>query len=502
MADAEDRQGETIHFLKSRLGGDVEEMRTHISVVLLGRDRVWKLKRAIALPYVDFLDPRVRLEDCERELALNRRTAPSLYRRVLRVTRRDGELDLDGDGELVDAVVEMARFASDDLLDRVAAEGRLTDDLAGRLAGVVADFHRGLSPVADAAASQRLAKVAAGVERSLRDHAGMLGGTQVERCCDRCREALAERSAQLDARGRKGAVVLGHGDLHLGNICLWEGAPTLFDCLEFDGDLATIDRLYDLAFLLMDVWRRGSSDVANLILNRYLDRVDDETDLGLLPLFMSVRAAIRAHVCASQSKVAGARAFLGLAIELLRPTAPQLVAVGGFSGSGKSTIAAAIADGVGSPPGARILGTDRIRKALLGVDPTTRLPSTAYSLEMTEEVYARLARRAGTILASGWSVVAEATFSSREERDRIQRVAEDAGVAFSGIWLGADPDTLRERIEDRRNDVSDADVEVLERQLRAGPGAMPWIEIDAHGRVENVARRVLDVVNTRALASA
>lgn len=161
------------------------------------------------------------------------------------------------------------------------------------------------------------------------------------------------------------------------NICVWKGEPTLFDRLEFDDDLATVDRLYDLAFLLTDLWRRGSPDVSNLILNRYLDRIDDEADLGLLPLFMAVRAAIRAHVCASQSRDADARAFLALAIELLRPGVPQIVAIGGYSGSGKSTVAAALADAVGSPPGARILNTDRIRKALRGVEPTEQLPPSA-----------------------------------------------------------------------------------------------------------------------------
>jgi len=493
--DHEQGQQATIAFLKSRLGDAVDEIRTHISVILLAPDRVWKLKRAVALPYVDLTEPATRVALCERELRLNRETAPSLYRRVLSVTRGPRGLELDGNGEPIDAVVEMARFAAEDLFDRIAAEDRLTGELTARLAETIARFHGALPPTPDDAASRRMAAAIEGDDRALRGHARSLGAAAVEDYCARCREAFRALEGRLDARGRSGAVVLGHGDLHLGNICLWEGAPTLFDRLEFDEELATVDRLYDLAFLLMDLGRRGLPERANLLLNRYLDRIDDEADLRALPLFMSVRAAIRAHVSASQAKPDAARAFFALAGDLLQPVAPRLIAIGGLSGSGKSTVAAALAAHVGPPPGARVVATDRIRKAMFGVAPETRLPPEAYAQDVTDQVYAGLARRAAAILNGGWSGVAEGTFLSASERARIESSATAAGAAFAGLWLDVDPTTLRSRVARRRGDVSDADVSVLQAQLGAELDAISWVRIDASGPAEDVARRARNALS-------
>ncbi|GLK68516.1 AAA family ATPase [Hansschlegelia plantiphila] len=491
MTTPEDAQQATVEFLKARLGPEVEVSRTHISVILLGRDTVWKLKRAVTLPYVDFTLSETRLRDCERELDLNRRTAPTLYRAVRRVTRTSDGLELDGAGELVDAVVEMARFPSDALLDRMAGRGELTPRLVTRLAGAVAALHE-TAPVDRAGSgAARLAAVMAGNERSLRE-ASAFEPRAVKDYCAAAGRALDRHAALLDARARAGAVVRGHGDLHLANICLWDGEPTLFDCLEFDDELATTDRLYDLAFLLMDLWRLDLRALANLALNRYLDRIDDEDGLGALPLFMSVRAAVRAHVAALQAgsdaaKLGTARNYLALARRLLEPQPPKLVAIGGFSGSGKSTVAAALAHDVGPPPGARILASDRIRKAMFGQSPETALPAEAYWAEVTAEVYDRIAVRAQAVLKTGHGVVAEATFSSEAERLQIEAAAGEAAAAFQGVWLDVDERRLRERVLRRRGDVSDADVAVLDRQLERGAGTVDWRRVDATGDAAAIA---------------
>ncbi len=275
---------------------------------------------------------------------------------------------------------------------------------------------------------------------------------------------------------------------------MWEGEPTLFDCLVFDEELATVDRLYDLAFLLMDLWRCGLRTFANLALNRYLDKIDDEQALSLVPLFMSVRAAVRAHVAASQAQVDDrkareARAYSDLAQTLLGPKAPQLVAIGGFSGSGKSTVAAAVAHLVGPPPGARILGSDRIRKAMLGAVPDHKLPLEAYGAGVTGRVYESIAGRAEGILRAGHGALAEATFQSPLERARIEQAAAGASVRFQGLWLEADKSLLERRVADRVGDISDADVNVLSRQLRMGAGHITWPKLDASRTVADVITR-------------
>ena len=136
-----------------------------------------------------------------------------------------------------------------------------------------------------------------------------------------------------------------HGDLHLRNICLVDGKPTLFDCLEFSESLASIDILYDLAFLLMDLEYRRLPDLANRVLNRYLDRTAGDDGLAAMPLFLSLRAGIRAHVTATALANAADRArksemaeetrrYLDLALQFLEPQPRRLIAIGGLSGSG------------------------------------------------------------------------------------------------------------------------------------------------------------------------
>ena len=219
----------------------------------------------------------------------------------------------------------------------------------------------------------------------------------------------------LDRRRANGKVRRCHGDLHLRNICLFDDKPTLFDCLEFSDALASIDVLYDLAFLLMDLEHRGLAEFANVVLNRYLDLTGEDDGLAAMPLFLSLRAAIRAHVTATamdqaaaaerkQEPAAEARSYLSLAARLLRPRPRRLVAIGGLSGSGKSTLATALAPAIG----ARVLRSDVIRKRLFGVTPETRLPAHAYAAEISRLVYETLRQRAAAALASGYSVIIDA----------------------------------------------------------------------------------------------
>ncbi|MGA8169411.1 MAG: phosphotransferase, partial [Methylocystis sp.] len=340
-----DAQDETLRFLASLDGGG-EIVSTHISRVVLGRTRAFKLKRPVALPYLDFSTPEKRHAMCAREVALNRRAAPALYLGARRVTRdASGALALDGEGKLVDAIVEMRRFEAGALLDSLAARGELTPRIVEQLARSIADLHDQAKIVRDIGGSAAMDRVSRLCEESLlafppapiRD---------IEALAATLRALSRKHRALLDARHAQGKTRHCHGDLTLRNICMLEGEPTPFDCLEFSDELASIDVLYDLAFPLMDLWRAGESGLANLALNRYLDRRDEIDGLVLLPLFMSLRAAIRAHIGAAQNRPDEARRYFDLARELAKDNARCVVAIGGLSGAGKSSVAAALAPSI------------------------------------------------------------------------------------------------------------------------------------------------------------
>lgn len=489
-------QDDALAFMRSLLardGATVGRVDTHLSILLLGDGLALKLKRAVKLPFVDFTDAEHRLAVCERELALNRRTAPQMYRAVRRITRRaDGGLELDGPGPLVDSYVEMRRFKGEDLFAEMAAADRLTPVLMDRLARQIAAFH----PDAEAGPTEHGADRLRGILDLSRTG---LAETAVfaPADCAGLQEALLTRWQRhreaLDARAGQGKVRRCHGDLHLGNICLFEGAPTPFDCLEFDEELATVDVLYDLAFLLMDLWHRGHGRLANLCLNRYLDATGDEGGLALLPFFMALRAAIRAQVLALQAKsapgpaAAQAQGYFALARRLLDEGAPRLVAVGGLSGSGKSTLAGLLAPQIGPPPGARVLSSDRLRKGHFGVAAETRLPEAAYGPDVSQTIYRALCDRAAAVLQGGWSVVADAVFDRPADRAAIAS-ARPAGVLFSGLWLQAPAELLAQRVSARRNDPSDATPAVVHEQSRRLGEVIDWPAIPAAGDVEEVLR--------------
>ncbi len=506
-------QNETICFLGSpdAFGGGaegVEMISTHISIVLLTGARALKLKRSVRLPYLDLSTPERRLAMCEQELLLNRRTAPELYRAVHRITREpNGALALDGQGELVDAVLEMERFDENALFDRMAQAERLAASDMAELAAAIARLHRSAAVSEDGDGAGRMERVLAVNERAFA-MADILPHSEVEPVAAACREALARYAGLLDRRAREGKVRRGHGDLHLRNICLFQGKPLLFDCLEFDEDLATVDILYDLAFVLMDLWHRKREALANLLFNRYLDAIGDESGMRLLPFFMAVRAAVRAHVTALDAgrpeaeRSAEAQAYLRLCCDLLKVRPPMLVAVGGYSGSGKSTLAASVAPMLGSPPGARIAASDRIRKKLHGVPAEARLAAEAYGADISAKTYRVMMQMAEGALAQGSAAVADAVFDRRIDRERIGEVARCAGVPFCGLWLQAPQDTLVRRVAARRGDPSDATPNVVMEQIARHGAATEWTRIAAQQGPGAVAAAAVAAIASQTGAAA
>ncbi|KXF75857.1 aminoglycoside phosphotransferase [Paramesorhizobium deserti] len=482
------------------IDGPVEIIETHISRIFLAGDRAFKMKRAVKLPYADFSTAELRLEACRKELDLNSETAPGLYLGVRSITREeDGRLSFDGSGKLVDAVVEMKRFDQSALLDRMALAGTLTPELMTGTARMIVRFHRTAPVVHGGGGAANLAAVL-DINKAGFSTSHVFYATEIEAFDGLFRKTLARHAALLDRRETAGKVRRCHGDLHLRNICLLDGEPRLFDCIEFNDQIATVDVLYDLAFLLMDLWHRGFPELANLVMNRYLDEADDEDGFVLLPLFMAVRAAVRAHVTATQIEEATsqsadlaseARSYFDLARDLLHEYPPRLIAIGGLSGSGKTTVAEALATHVGPPPGARILESDRIRKAMHGVPSETRLPDRAYRREVSIKVYREMAWRAGLILSEGGSVVADAVFDRPDDRKFIETQARDRNLPFLGIWLEADPALLWQRISERTSGPSDATVDILSRQLQRHAGNVAWRKLDAARQPADIGAEIL-----------
>jgi predicted kinase len=328
----------------------------------------------------------------------------------------------------------------------------------------------------------------------LRHLAPVLGAAAVEGLIVRTSAIFEAQRDRLDRRLADGLVRECHGDLHLGNILLEDGRAVLFDRIEFNVRLIEIDILYDVAFTLMDLVFRGRPGPANRALNGWLDAASRlfppaalYDGLEALPLFLSVRAAVRCHVCGHNGQPDAARAYLAAADRHLLTLPPQLLAIGGLSGSGKSTLARALAPRLGAPPGAVVLRSDEVRKRLYGRSPMEPLPIDAYAPEADARIHAALFEAARQVLAAGFSVILDATF--RDPARRAEALALHPGAR--GVWLDAPDAVLRARVAGRSGDASDADLAVLERQLSARPRVQDWPSVDAAAPVEAQCAAVL-----------
>jgi hypothetical protein len=467
------------HWLAARSDRAIE---TSCAWVFLRGDMALKLKKPVDYGFLDYSTLAKRKWALDRELAFNRATAPDIYRGVRRITRADAGFALDGGGETADFVLEMRAFDPACVLAErpEAVDGALAEELGRR----IARLHASAEIRPDGGGVKALGYTI----RTNAEHLlamDKLGPDAVARVVAETDAAFAAATPLLERRRAEGFARRCHGDLHLGNILLEHGQPIPFDCIEFNDLLSEIDVLYDVAFLFMDLWFRGRREAASRAFNAYLDEAARHfpaalwDGLAALPLFLAARAGVRTHVSAMQGEIATGRRYLAAAIDHLSPPAPRLVAIGGLSGTGKTTLARRMAPDLGGAPGAVVLRTDEIRKRQAGVAPTERLPPSAYAPGTSDGVYAEMMALAGRCLAAGRSVILDAVFLRPDERAAAADVAGAAGVPFKGIWLEGQAGDLRQRLAARQGDASDAGPATLDEQLGRDPGPIEWARADA-----------------------
>jgi hypothetical protein len=478
----------------------VRRIDTHAASVFLDGSRALKIKCAVHFPYLDYSTLARRKAACDEELRINRPFAPQIYHRVVPITQdNDGSLDIDGNGTPVEFAIEMTRFDERQTFDYLAGAGPLDPDLVDATADAIAASHAIAPPVPAKPWIESIPAFIEGNDKAFRTAACFVK-SDVDDLREASRSAFLRVRGLLEQRGAQGFVRRCHGDLHLANIVLIDRKPVLFDAIEFDPIIASIDVLYDLAFPMMDFIRHDRHAAANVLLNRYLGRTSNENldALASLPLFISLRAAIRANVTLARldrsrrdkAEVApSAGTYFEVARLTIDPPAPILVAVGGLSGTGKSVLARDLAPGVLPQPGAVVLRSDVLRKRYFRVNETDRLPENAYRPEITEQIYEILVQRALRILSQGHSVVVDAVFAREAERAAIHDAAGKLNVGFVGFFLEADLTTRQSRVGRRERDASDVTAEIAGLQEKYQIGAIDWAVIDASGTPKDTLKQ-------------
>jgi aminoglycoside phosphotransferase family enzyme/predicted kinase len=460
--------------------GAIEVLETHISWVFLTGEYAYKVKKPVKLGFADFSSLESRRRACEDELRLNRRLAPALYLDVVEIRATSEGLRVGGAGPVIEYAVRMRRFPQDSLASRLLAAGTLTPELVTAFARGIAQFHESLPAAsADSACGQTQTFLGnafgnfdeiAPLLEDARDHyelAALRDWTE--------REAY-KTATRMHARRANGRVRECHGDLHLANIVKIDGALVPFDCIEFSAALRWNDVFSEAAFVVMDLAHRGAPRLAWLFLNAYLEATGDCSGVPVLRFYVVYRAMVRAKIHLIRARQPGVdpterarlteiyRSHTRLAAAWARDGAGAIVLMHGFSGSGKSTIAARLAPALG----AIRVRSDVERKRLAGADALSHGGARLYASPITHATYERIAQAAREIAGAGYPSIVDATFLRRAERARFRNLARELGVPLVIVDVTAPGAVLRERVASRAlhgRDASDATLSVLEAQI-------------------------------------
>lgn len=465
-------------FYPHTVSGPVHVVQTHISYVVLTGDYAYKIKKPVDLGFLDFSSLDKRRHYCREELRLNKLFAPALYLEVVQIVSLNGGYRFApprAEDDAVEYALKMKQFDERQLLINVFERGELTEERIVEIATKLAALHRTSLTNESIAKYGRPESVAAMAGENYEHVRPFLGTTQD---AEQFKETKAftdmfirENGAIFERRIAEGMIRECHGDLHLNNICIYNGRIEFFDRIEFTDLFKNIDVIYDLAFLMMDLQYRGRKDFANILLNTYLERTGDYEGALLLPLYLSMRAYVRGkvnsilqddeHLDAEERKTAieEAKAYFKHAWEYTRPRRGAVLCISGLSGSGKSTIAR----GLAQPLDAIYLRSDAVRKHLAGI-PLDETDESLYTEDMTRRTYSELTRMGMRLADEGCTVILDAKFDRLKERKETIESAKERRLPLKFLLCSTDLKTMKQRLRDRTGDVSDATSDLVDQQ--------------------------------------
>ncbi|MFB2878933.1 AAA family ATPase [Floridanema aerugineum] len=455
----------------------IKLIQTHVSFVLLTGDYAYKVKKAVNFGFLDYSSLELREHFCRQELEMNKRGAAEIYLEVLPITQGDNKFELAGSGEAVEYALKMCQFPQDNLLINVFQQGKLTEEMVEDLGRLVAQFHK-KCPTNDYILSfGEVGKVRQAFDENYAQTAKYIGLAQTQEQFDATKEFtdnfFATKQEVLASRIKDRWIRECHGDLHLGNICLWHDKILLFDCIEFNEPFRFVDVMYDVAYGVMNFSVGNRPDLANAYLNTYLEESGDWEGLQVLPLYVSRQAYVRAKITSfllddpgvpvadkERAKVTASQ-YYKMAFDCTKLGQGSLIMMSGVSGSGKSTVAKKIA----RQSNAIHLRSDAVRKHLAGVPLSEKGGEDLYTSEMTEKTYNRLLELGILLASAGYSVILDAKYDRQSLRKPVIAAAEKHHLPLQILHCTAPESILRDRLNSRTGDISDATANLLTSQL-------------------------------------
>ncbi len=454
----------------------IELIQTHASYVLLTGDYAYKLKKTVNFGFLDFSTLSKRKHFLFEELRLNKPIAPEIYLEVLPITKKEDQFVLGNRGESVEYVLKMRQFPQQNLFINMFELGRLTESHIEELGKVVAKFHAQTQTSDYIRSFGRVKKIREAIDENYQQSTKYIGVAQTQQQYQETKQFtdrfFLEREELFISRQENDKIRECHGDLHLRNICLWQGKIQLFDRIEFNQPFRFVDVMYDVAFTVMDLDARNRQDFGNIFLNTYLEQTGDWEGLQVLPLYLSRQAYVRAKVTSfllddpaiseqdKQEARQTAADYYRLAWEYTQGQKGRLILMSGLSGSGKTTVAKQLAGRIG----AIHIRSDAVRKHLAGIPLDQRGGDQIYAPQMSKNTYARLLELGVKLANEGFAVILDAKYDRQELRQPAIALAQSHQLPLRIIHCTAPMKVLGDRLHRRSSDISDATPDLLSRQ--------------------------------------
>lgn len=455
----------------------IQLIQTHVSYVFLTGDYAYKVKKPVDFGFLNFSTLEARQHFCLEEIQMNRQNAPEIYLDVLPITQNNQQLALDGTGQAIEYVLKMREFPQDDLFISLFEQGKLTETHMEELGKIVAQFHAKAQTNDYIKSFGEVAQVRQAIDENYQQTEQYIGTAQTQQQFDETKQFtdtfFEQQQDIFQTRIENNKIRECHGDLHLRNICLWNNKIQLFDRIEFNEPFRFVDVMYDVAFAVMDLEARGRKELGNAFLNTYIEQTGDWEGLQVLPLYLSRQAYVRAKVTsfllndpavpedAKKAAMATAADYYKLAWNYTQQRQGKLILMSGLSGSGKTTVARHLARKLG----AIHLRSDAVRKHLAGIGLTEKGGAELYTPEMNQKTYDRLLDLGIKLASFGWTVILDAKYDREAARQNAIATSKQHQLPLEIIYCSAPEQILRDRLNARNNDISDATADLLTQQI-------------------------------------